>query len=218
MTDKDVMKTLKKIGAVMTDDHFVLTSGRHTNSYIRKDRLYPHVDLTAKIARAMAEKAAGHKIEAVVGPALCGIVLSTWVAYYLSKIYKKRVLSLFTEKDYGTGQVFDVPQVFKRGYEAWVKGKRVLVVEDLTTTGGSVGKVVEQVRKAGGKVAAVCVMVNRNPGTVNRRMMGAPFYALADFAVADYEADKCPFCQMGRKINTEVGHGKEFLEKKGKQK
>ncbi|MCU9931082.1 phosphoribosyltransferase family protein, partial [Escherichia coli] len=79
---------------------------------------------------------------------------------------------------YDDKQVFDRPQVFKRGYEALVKSQRVLVVEDLTTTGGSVKKVVDQVREAGGTVAGVFVLVNRNPHIVNANLMQAPFQSL----------------------------------------
>jgi orotate phosphoribosyltransferase len=164
----------------------------------------------------MAKNVTDMPIDVVVGPSLCGIVLSQWVAYHLSRMQRKDVLSVFTEKPTDTKEIFDTPQVFKRGYDALVKGKNVLVVEDLTTTGKSVKKVVDQVRLAGGNVVCVYVLANRNPKEVNEKMMGTAFKALAVIPVEAYDEKDCPLCKEGIPINTEVGHGKEFLIKREK--
>jgi len=199
---------------VIVDDHFVYTSGKHGSVYIRKDKLYPYTRLTSMVCRMMAEKVKDLNIDVVAGPALCGIVLSQWTAYHLSKLLKKEVFSVFTEKTYEDKQVFDRPQMLKRGYDALVKGKRVLVVEDLTTTGASVKKVVDRIKEAGGKVAAVFILVNRNPKDINSKFMGASLKSLSVFKADAYDEDKCPLCKKNIPINTEVGHGKEYLAKK----
>jgi orotate phosphoribosyltransferase len=136
-----VINLLKKVGAVITDSHLVYVSGKHGSSYINKDALYPHTKETAEIAKMFAEKYKNKNIEVVAAPALGGIILSTWTAYYLSKLTKKEVLGVYTEK------TADKDQIFTRGYDALVKGRRVLVLEDTTTTGGSVKKVVDSVKK-----------------------------------------------------------------------
>ena len=210
MEDK-VITILKKVGAVIINDHFVYTSGKHGSVYIRKDKLYPYTKLTSKVCRMMAEKVKDLNIDVVVGPALCGIVLSQWTAYHLSLLTKKEVFSVFTEKTYEDKQIFDRPQMLKRGYDALVKGKRVLVVEDLSTTGMSVKKVVSRVKEAGGKVAAVFILVNRNTKEINSKFMGAPLKSLSIFKADAYDEDKCPLCRMNIPINTEVGHGKEYM-------
>lgn len=209
----DVISILKKVGAVITDSHFVYTSGKHGSVYIRKDKLYPHVQLTSDVCSLVADKVSDWKIDVVAGPALCGIVLSQWVAYHLSKKTNKEVMSIFTEKSYDDKQLFDRPQMFKRGYDALVTGKRVLVVEDLTTTGASVKKVVERVKEAKGKVIGVYVLVNRNPEGINDDYMQAPFHSLSVFKADAYEEKECQLCKKGIPLNTEVGHGREFLEK-----
>ncbi|MDO9028516.1 MAG: phosphoribosyltransferase family protein, partial [Candidatus Roizmanbacteria bacterium] len=97
------------------------------------------------------------------------------------------------------------------------KGKNVLVIEDLTTTGGSVKKVVDSVKTAGGKMVAVCVMVNRDPDHVNSELVGAPFSALGVLKASAFDEAVCPLCKENVPINTDVGHGKKYLEMKKKK-
>lgn len=205
---KDILSILKKVGAIITDGHFVGTSGRHMPAYINKDALLPHTKYVSEVGKLFAEKFKNENIEIIVAPAVAGIPFSQWTAQHLSKICKREVLSLFTEK------TLDNNQVFKRGYDALVWGKRVLVIEDTTTVGSSVKKVVDSVKKAKGKVVAVCVMVNRDPKMVNSKSIGAPFSSLAVFKIPSYEEKNCLLCKAGIPINTAIGHGKKFLESK----
>lgn len=94
-----------------------------------------------------------------------------------------------------------------------MKGKRVFVLEDLTTTGLSVKKTVDTVRATGGKVVAVCVMVNRDPKGVNSKTIGAAFSALGTLKADAYDEADCALCARGIPVNTSVGHGKQFSEK-----
>lgn len=204
---KDIISILKNVGAVIANSHFVGTSGRHMPAYINKDALYPHTKETSNVGKLFANKFKNKNIEVVVAPAVAGIPLSQWVAYHLSNVSKKEVLGVFTEK------TPEDDQILKRGYEAIIKNKRVLVVEDLTTTGGSVKKVIKSVKRAGGKVVAVCVMVNRDPKLVNSKSVGVPFSSLGVFKIPSYEEKDCPLCKNKIPINTMVGHGKKFLAK-----
>ena len=207
--NESIIDILKSVGAVITDDHFVYTSGKHGEIYINKDALYPHTEKTSRVGRMFAERNQQYEIDVVAAPALGGIILSQWTAYHLSEIKSQEVLGIYTEKD------TDKNQIFTRGYDSFVTGKRVLVVEDLTTTGDSVMKVVRTVEHVGGIVVAVSVMVNRNPEEVNADTMGVPFSALGELKAIAYDAHDCPFCQEQRPINTNVGHGKKYLAAKG---
>jgi orotate phosphoribosyltransferase len=207
----EVIEILKRVGAVLTNDHFVGTSGLHFDAYVNKDFLYPHTKETCLICKLYAEKYKDKNIEVVVGPALGGIILSQWVAYHLSDFSGKEVLGVYTEKSPENGQVF------KRGYESYVKGKRVLIVEDNTVTGGSVMKVIDAVKNAGGEIIGVCVMVNRDTEKVNDKTLGVPFDSLAELPVVTYSAEECPLCKSGIPINKKVGHGKKFLEEQAKK-
>ncbi len=206
----EVEKILRESGALITDSHIIGTSGRHMSVYINKDTVYPHTTQASRVGELFAEKYKDAGIEVVVGPALGGIILSQWTAYHLSKLLGHEVLGCYTEK------TPENDQMFKRGYDQLVKGKRALIVEDFTTTGGSVRKVVDAVKLAGGKVMAVCVMANRDPERVTSEVIGAPFSALAVIKAHSYDPAECPLCKEGITINTSVGHGKQFLEQQGK--
>ncbi len=214
----DVIGILKKVGAILTDDHFVYTSGKHGSVYINKDFLYPHTKETSLVGKMFAERFKNTNIDVVAAPAVGGTILCTWTAYYLSKLKNKEVLSVYTEKDKGTtASAAESKQIFRRGYDKFIKGKKVLVLEDLTTTGISVKKTVDTVKKAGGKVIAVGVMVNRNLSGVNAKTVGAPFYALGVFPAIAYSEKDCPLCKKNVPINIKIGHGKKYLETKGKK-
>ena len=204
----DIVEMLKQVGAIITDSHIVYTSGKHGSVYVNKDALYPYTALSSEVGEMFAQKNKDLDIDTVVAPALGGIILSQWTAYHLSKLKGKEIYGVYTEKDSNKNQIFT------RGYDRFITGKRVLVIEDLTNTGGSVLKVVSSVRNAGGTVAAVCVMVNRSPDVVNESMMGAPFSSLGILRAEAFEESVCPLCASGVPINTTVGHGKKYIESK----
>ena len=205
-----LLDLLKKVGAVYTNDHFVYTSGKHGSVYINKDAMYQHPGETTLICRMFAERYQDVDIDVVVGPAVGGIVLSQWTAYHLTQLKGKEVTGVFTEKDTTNNQIFT------RGYDALVKNKKILGVERIRRTGGSVKKVVASVKNAGGKVVAVVVMVNRNTKNVTTDTIGAPFSALCTLEADAYEEKNCPLCKKKIPINMMVGHGKKYLDSKEK--
>lgn len=207
MTGEEVLAIFKKTGGYITGSHIVYTSGKHGEAYLNKDSIYPHTKEISTICEEIARKFQDKNIEVVAAPALGGIILSQWTAYHLSNISKREILGVYTEK------TPDKNQIFTRGYDALVKGKRVLIVEDITTTGGSVIKVINSVKNAGGEVIAVCVLVNRDPENINSQTIGAPFYPLAEVKMQSWIEADCPLCKKNIPINTAVGKGREYLNK-----
>ena len=203
----DALETLKSVGAIITDDHIVYTKGGHGSVYINKDALYPHVRETNALCQLLAKQIEHLQPEVVAAPALGGIVLTQWVAHHLGATLGVPPLAIYADKS-------DQGLVFKRGYDQLIKGKRVVVLEDIINTGGSVKNAVEVVRASGGEVIGVGVLVNRQPKLVTTDTFTAPLFALLDFPAEIFEAESCPLCVEGRPINTTVGHGKKFLEKK----
>ncbi len=209
MTDQEVLETLENVGAFRAG-HFVYTSGRHGDSYVNKDALYTHTHELSKLCRSIAERFADKGIEVVIGPAVGAAILSQWVAYFLTEITKKEVFATFADKD-GQGGF-----IVKRGYEKIIAGKKTLVVEDLTTTGGSLKKVVEVARAGGADVVAAVVVCNR--GEVKKEDVGNPteFVSLVSLELESWAESECELCAKNIPVNTDIGHGKDFLARQKK--
>jgi len=201
----DVIKLLKDSGAVL-EGHFIGTSGRHLHGYLNKDAFLPHTGVVSKLARKFAELNKDLNIEVVISPAVAGIPFSQWTAHHLSEMTGKEVLSLFTEK------TSDNNQIFKRGYDKLVKGKRVLIVEDTVATGGSVQKVVKAVEEARGKIVQISIVVNRDPENVNEKTFGYPLSALCVIPMPSFAENEVPDWLKTMPIRTEVGHGTKYLQ------
>jgi orotate phosphoribosyltransferase len=203
----DVLQILKEVGAVLTNDHFVGTKGPHFATYVNKDALYPYTSKTSQVCALFADAFRSYQVDVVAGPALGGIILAQWTAAHLGMMDSRVVLGLYAEKKAGTLQL-------TRGYDQLLKGKRVAVVEDITTTGGSLKTLIAAIQAAGGEVVVAGVIVNKNPAAVTSDFFGVPFIALAELPIPLYSAEDCPLCQAGVPINTKIGHGKKFLNSK----
>ena len=211
MNDPNIMQMFTTVGAIVTNGHFVYTSGRHSSIYINKDALYAHTKIISSLSQLMAHPYNADQIDVVVGPVLGGIVLSQWVAHHLNiKRATGEALAVFAEKgDDGVDKKF----FFGRGYDKFIPGKNILVVEDLLTTGGSVRQVVETVCRYEGNVVGVSVLCNR--GNVQPADVGdVPIHALISLSLETYTEEECPFCQQQVPINIELGKGRAFLAKK----
>ncbi len=214
MKPEEVLGILKSCGALIADSHIVYTSGRHGDTYINKDAVYPHTAVISKLCKEIAEYFEDFGCEVVVAPAVGGVILSQWTAYHLNTLTPVNrvgeILGLYAEKS-DDGQTFE----FRRGYDKLVRGKKVLVVEDILTTGGSVQKVVEAVRRLNGKVEGVGAICNRG-GVTTKDIGDVPeLYALLDINLDSYPEEGCPFCAKKVPINIKVGKGREYLHQKG---
>jgi orotate phosphoribosyltransferase len=209
--EKEVLEILQKTGAVITGSHIVGTSGRHMSVYINKDYLLPHASETSRVCYLLAQQNKNLDIDVVVAPAVAGAILGHEVARHLSEIQGKEVLSAYADKTEG-GLL-----VFKRGYDALVKGRKVLIIEDTVATGLSVNKMIDVAKKFTAQIQAMSVIVNRVPKEINSATLGVPFFALCKIPAETYEEKDCPMCKAGMPINAKVGHGKQYLEEKTKQ-
>jgi orotate phosphoribosyltransferase len=204
----EIVDILKGAGAIL-EGHFVGTSGRHMSLYITKDAWMPRVDLVSEVCRMLAELNKDKSIDIVVGPAIGGIILSQWTAYHLSQMTGKHVLSCFTEK------TSENDQVFKRGYDKLVKGKRVLLVEDTVATGSSIKKVIRTIEEAGGNLIQISLVINRVSKDVNADTFGYPINALGEVPAETYAEEEVPDWLKKVPINTEFGHGAKYLKERG---
>lgn len=205
----DPLDIFKKVKAVITDTHVVYASGKHGNAYINKDAVYPHTKDISSLCEMIAVKFKGAGVEIVAGPTVGGVILSQWVAHYLSGLEGRDVLAVFAEEE--TTPDGGKRRFFKRGYDKLISGKKVLVVEDVLTTGGSAKRVVEAVKALGGNVVGCGALVNR--GAVKDSDVGAKISALVNISLDAFDENKCPLCKNGVPLNTEVGKGREWLKK-----
>ncbi len=208
MNDQQIWQMFADAKAIIRDSHFVYSSGRHSSVYVNKDALYLHTEVIALLCQRMAQLYDADQIDVVVGPVLGGIVLSQWVTHFLNvRRSAGETLAVYAEKEGdGPGKNF----LLRRGYDRYIAGKNVLVVEDVLTTGGSARQVIELVRQYGGKVVGLSALCNR--GNVQPRDVGdVPISTLVDITLETFAADECPFCRQGVPVNTELGKGKAFL-------
>ena len=175
MTNEEILAIFRETG-VMLEGHFLLTSGRHSDKYMQCARLFQYPDIAEKFAKELAGKFSG--VDLVAGPALGGIIIAYEVSRHLG------VKNIFAERENGQ-------MTLRRGFEI-PHGARVLVVEDVVTTGGSVKEVMALVRSLGGEVAGVGSIVDRSNGKVD---FGVPFEAVLSMEVVSWEADACPLCK-----------------------
>ncbi|PIR82655.1 orotate phosphoribosyltransferase [Candidatus Kaiserbacteria bacterium CG10_big_fil_rev_8_21_14_0_10_59_10] len=208
LSEQEVLEMLENAGAFRTG-HFVFTSGRHSDTYINKDALYTFTKETSRLCREFAERFKDDGIEAVVGPAIGAALLAQWTAYHLTDMLGKNIPGVYADKD-GQGEF-----ILKRGYDRVVSGKRVLVVEDLTTTGGSIKKAIDVARASGADVAGAAVIANR--GDVQPAQIGDPprFESLVAVQLESWAPAECELCKRNIPVNVEVGHGREFLAERG---
>ena len=205
MTTKEVLEILSNVEAVRTGGHYVYNSGKHGDAYINKDAVFPHTEVTSAFCAELAQRFVGDDVEVVIAPAEAGIVMSQWVAFHLSQLSGREVLAVYASKE---GDGFKIG----KGYDKIVKGRRILVAEDILTTGGSAAQVVELTRAAGGEVIGVCVLVNRGGVTTNDLGDVPRLEVLANVTLDAYEEADCPLCTASIPINTDLGHGTQYLQ------
>ncbi|MFA5086723.1 MAG: phosphoribosyltransferase family protein [Candidatus Paceibacterota bacterium] len=206
---KDIMDILKEVGAY-EQGHFVLASSSHADFYINKDAIFVHPQMASDVGEALALKFKDDNVEVVIAPATAGIVLSQWTAYHLSKITGRDVLAVYADKTTPKGFIV------KRGYDKILNGKRVLVVEDVLTSGGSVRLCIEAVREAGGNVIGLGGIVNRGKLSEKDVFYPGKFVCLANIDINAYLEDVCPLCLQRKPIRTDLGKGAEYLARKNK--
>jgi orotate phosphoribosyltransferase len=183
MDDKDVLKLFEKHGALLTG-HFKLSSGLHSEKYLQCALVLQYPEIAQMLSKELAKKfSSKDKIGLVVGPALGGVTLAYEVARAIG------VRGLFTERQ-------DAKMVLRRGFSI-EKGEKVLVVEDVVTTGGSTKEVIDVVKSLGADVIGVGSIIDRSSQNID---FGVPFNYLAKVSVETFEEKNCPLCKKGAAI------------------
>ena len=176
---EDVLERLRRTEALL-EGHFLLTSGLHSGRFVQCAKVLQYPQHAEVLGQHLADAAQNLSIDLVISPALGGVIIGQEVARALG------VRGLFGEREAGR-------MTLRRGF-ALAPGERALVVEDVTTTGGSVREIIELVKAHQGTVAGVGAILDRSGGAIE---FGVPFQVLATLQVQNYDAESCPMCQAG---------------------
>lgn len=179
MKSINLEQTFKEIGMIK-EGHFLLASGLHSGIYFEKFRILEHPELLSEVCSQIKESFKDLDFTTVAGPTLGGVV----IAYETAKQFNKRCI--FAEK---TPNGLD----FLRGFKIQ-KGEKILVVDDVLTTGGSVMQTIEAVQKKGGIVAGVAVLVDRSEKPIDFKTR---FFAVHKAPTKAYCSCECPLCKQG---------------------
>lgn len=200
MAEKAMVQIFKNAGALVENDHVVYASGLHGSTYINKDAIYSDPRVVSELCRYLSGEFDGRYIDTVLGPAIGGIIMAQWVAYHLSNSRDNEVAAVYAEKD-GQGGF-----ALRRGYDKDIATGKVLIVEDILTTGSSVRKLVELTRAMGGRVVGVAALWNR--GGVTAKGLGvSKLVSLIKRPLEAWPADACPLCVKGIRVNIRLGKG-----------
>src|ERR1700726_1286751 len=180
MKRDDILTLLEQVGAIR-QGHFELSSGRHSGTYIQCALVLQFPQHADALGRALSEIFRDHKFACVVSPALGGVIIGHEVARALG------VRALFVERD-RSGQM-----ALRRGFEL-TPGERVLVIEDVWTTGGSTRETLGVVEQEGALAVATGALIDRSGG---RLELNVPARALLEMDVPSYEPHHCPLCRAG---------------------
>ncbi len=180
LNEQQILDIFIKTDALL-QGHFLLTSGRHSNQYFQCAKVLQYPNYTSDVCEVLSEYFNNYDIDTVIAPAMGGIIVGYEVARQLGK------RSVFTERENNV-------MTLRRGFTL-SPDEKVLVCEDVVTTGGSVFEVIDIVKKSGAKVIGVASIVDRSNGKVD---FGYPFRSSLKLEAVSYPAEQCPICSMGK--------------------
>ena len=179
MRPSEVIRIFRECGA-WAEGHFVLSSGLHSHEYLQCATVLQHPSLASRVCEALAERFLSDNVTCVAGPALGGIVVAHELARHLG------ARAIFAER-------VDGKLKFRRSFRV-TPNDRVLLVEDVVTTGGSVEELIGVVRDWGATLVGVGALVDRSGGWV---AFDAKYHALMSLNVKTFPASECPMCKEG---------------------
>jgi len=182
VVDENTLDRFRRAGALL-EGHFRLTSGLHSPGYLQSALVLQYPQDAEALGAAIAARVRDLRPDVVLSPALGGIVIGQEVGRALG------VRAIFAERQDGT-------LTLRRGFTL-APGQRVVVVEDVVTTGGSTRETIDVARAAGAEVVAAASIIDRSGG---RQDIGVPFHALVTLSLPTYQPDACPLCAAGSPV------------------
>lgn len=206
VTQSRVLKLFRDHGALLENDHFRLTSGLHSSAYLDPNAILTDTYVLSEFGCDLAQyiRDAGFKPDTIVGPETGGAYLAQWTAWHFRSFCSGNIRAVGLKKK--GKNAFTVSPSF----EQFIRGKRVFIVDDVLTSGKSIGLVSQLCYKIRGEVlGAGCLLKRGEPRAkeLSLPFRGFPICSLAVLKLPDWKKQECPFCLDGIPINTEYGHG-----------
>ncbi len=177
----EIMRRFEEAGAIQKG-HFKLTSGVHSDAYIQCAQVMQYPEFIHNLCSELGKRFKGTNIDVIVGPAIGAIIM----AHVMAMVLGPWVRAIFTERENGK-------MTLRRSFEI-KKGERVLVVEDITTTGSSAREVIDIVKSRQAEVVGVGALIDRSGGKVD---FGVRYEKLVTIKMNTYEPNNCPLCKKG---------------------
>lgn len=178
---EEVMRKFEEAGAIQKG-HFKLTSGVHSDIYIQCAQVMQYPEFMNNLCSELGKKFRGDDVDVIVGPAVGAIIM----AHVMARVLGPWVRAIFTERENGK-------MTLRRSFKI-KKGEKVLVVEDVTTTGSSVKEVIDIVKERQGKVVGVGALIDRSGGKID---FGVNTQSLLTLDIKTYLPEVCPLCKKG---------------------
>jgi len=201
MEKQKVLDLLYKTNVIITNDHFVYSSGKHGSDYIDKTAVFLHPRTTLEFCFEIASHFLDCNIDVVLGPAVGGAIVSQWVTFALNIMEKTSVIFAFADK---TEDGFTI----KRGFRKLICDKNVLLVDDVLHTGGSIEKVIKEVRKYNANIIGLGFLFDRGGKNLQKELGIPNLFSCIDLEMTSFDKNKCPMCEKNIPINTDFGKGK----------
>jgi len=182
LSEREILKIFKDTDALL-NGHFLLTSGRHSKEYFQCAKVLQYPEYTKQLCSIISNYFSDAEIDTVISPAIGGLVVGQEVARQLNKRF------IFAERD-------NKELTLRRGF-ALREGERVLVCEDVVTTGGSVFETIEIVKSNNADVAGVGIIVDRSNGKID---FGCQQISVVKLDVKSFQSDECPYCLEGQEL------------------
>lgn len=177
MSEK-TLEVFKEVGALL-EGHFLLSSGKHSNRYVQCAKLLQYPEKAEEVLKIAVEKIKDLGIDLVVGPAMGGVV----VAYELGRQLGKP--AIFTERENGE-------MTLRRGFEV-KPGQKIIIAEDVVTTGKSSLETIKVLEEAGGEVVGIACLVDRMSSNIDY-----PKYSCIELNIESFDKEECPLCKEGK--------------------
>ncbi|MBC8492027.1 MAG: orotate phosphoribosyltransferase [Candidatus Marinimicrobia bacterium] len=177
MIEKDVENIFRDCGALMSG-HFLLSSGLHSDSYLEKFRIFEQPKIHERLISEILSHFDTTEVKTILGPALGGVIMASEAARQLN------IRAVFSEKE-------DSRLTLRRGFKL-SSGEKVLILDDIVTTGGSVKETITIAENAGAKILGIGILADRSGGRVK---FGYRHHALMNLDLPVYKPEECPMCK-----------------------